>query len=56
MFQRKVTTNDKGKASFSFTVSGDALAPVGALLTATATNDATGDTSEFSASERMAAG
>ncbi len=47
--RRKVTTNDKGKATFTFTVSGADAVPAGNALTATATNNATGDTSEFSA-------
>jgi uncharacterized repeat protein (TIGR01451 family) len=42
-----VTTDDSGNASFTFT------GPAGASVTATATNDATGDTSEFSPCVRV---
>jgi hypothetical protein len=43
-----VTTNTRGDTgTFAFTTNRLA-APVGQFITATATNDATGDTSEFS--------
>jgi trimeric autotransporter adhesin len=44
--QKTVTTNRRGHASFSF--SPVSIVPVGSYVTATATNKATGDTSEFS--------
>ena len=43
--QKTVKTSRKGKASFTFTATGDLS---GQTVTATATNKATGDTSEFS--------
>jgi trimeric autotransporter adhesin len=44
--QIQVTTNRRGKASFSFAPT--QVVPVGQFITATATRKATGDTSEFS--------
>jgi hypothetical protein len=44
MGERRVTTNREGSGSFTFKT-GDIR---GAFVTATATNDLTGDTSEFS--------
>jgi hypothetical protein len=41
--QRTIKTNRKGRASFTFS-----MAPLGGVVAATATNKATGDTSEFS--------
>jgi hypothetical protein len=49
--QTQVTTNRRGKAAFTF--GPDQKVPVGQVITATATNKQTGDTSEFSAGRRV---
>jgi len=49
MGQTNVKTNRKGKGSFTF-MTGDIR---GAFVTATATNNLTGDTSEFSAAKEV---
>ena len=49
--QTQVTTNRQGNASFTF--GPNQKVPVGQFVTATATNRATGDTSEFSAARRV---
>jgi hypothetical protein len=48
--EKTVTTNDRGKVSFTFTPS--AALSVGEFVTATAT-DASGNTSEFSAAREV---
>jgi hypothetical protein len=52
--QKTVKTNDKGKATFTFTA--DPPVAVGENVTATATHKTKGDTSEFSAAEAVVAG
>ena len=47
--QKTVRTNRKGKASFTFTMAVSA----GQFVTATATRNSTGDTSEFSAAREV---
>lgn len=54
IFTRSIMTNSNGDATFSYTPP-STMAP-GFFLTATATNDGTGDTSEFSACEEAVAG
>ena len=54
--ERQVTTNERGETgAFTFTTNRGA-APVGRFITATATNDATGDTSEFSGARVVESG
>jgi hypothetical protein len=48
----KVTTDKEGEAPFTF-VPPTEVVPVGHFITATATNNKTGDTSEFSEAERV---
>ena len=52
--QRSVVTDSSGNTSFSIKVRRSA-APVGSAITAIATNDSTGDTSEFSAPKTVVA-
>ena len=50
--QKSVKTDASGNASFDLAVS-RSKAPVGSAITATATNEATGDTSEFSIAKQV---
>lgn len=51
--QKQVATGEDGQVAFAFRRSGADQVAVGRFVTATATNDAAGDTSEFSAPRRV---
>jgi hypothetical protein len=46
--EQRVRTNSKGKATFAFTLPAAQAVAAGQFVTATATRETTGDTSEFS--------